>query len=150
MKKVTFICIILSLLASCASSISFTSEMKNNIEAKKITIHVENIYPMSGSVVMDASGYSLQIKGDSVYSYLPYYGRAYQLPYGGGKGLTFNSRINKYNQKYDKKGLSEITLSTKTDEDTYTFTITLSPTKSASVYLQCNNRQPITYIGHWE
>ena len=38
------------------------------------------------------SDYSIEIRNDSVFSYLPYFGVAYNVPYGGGKGLIFNAR----------------------------------------------------------
>ena len=43
---------------------------------------------MKGGSKHLTSDYSLEIRNDSVYSYLPYFGVAYNVPYGGGKGLN--------------------------------------------------------------
>ena len=60
------------------------------IEAQKIKVEVDIAYPMRGPSKNLTSNYSVEIRNDSVFSYLPYFGIAYSVPYGGGKGLIFN------------------------------------------------------------
>lgn len=61
------------------------------IVSEDYKIDVNTAMPMRGRSIPLTSQYSLQIRNDSVFSYLPYYGRAYSVPYGGGSGLIFNA-----------------------------------------------------------
>ena len=54
------------------------------IVSEDYKIDVNTAMPMRGRSIPLTSQYSLQIRNDSVFSYLPYYGRAYSVPYGGG------------------------------------------------------------------
>lgn len=56
------------------------------IVSEDYKIDVNTAMPMRGRSIPLTSQYSLQIRNDSVFSYLPYYGRAYSVPYGGGSG----------------------------------------------------------------
>ena len=80
---------------------------------------------MGGQSIQLSPYYSLKVRNDSVYSYLPYYGRAYMLPYGGGEGLNFEAKVVDYKQEMGKKGSYEITFSARTQEDYYTFHVTV-------------------------
>ena len=53
------------------------------IENGRFTIEVDRALPMGGRTVHLTTPYSLEMRGDSAISYLPYFGRAYSLPYGG-------------------------------------------------------------------
>ena len=59
-------------------------EIKEMIENGRFTIEVDRALPMGGRTVHLTTPYSLEMRGDSAISYLPYFGRAYSLPYGGG------------------------------------------------------------------
>ena len=61
-------------------------EVKELIESKRFTIDVNRAIPMGGRSLNLTSPYSLEMRGDSAISYLPYFGRAYSAPYGGGDG----------------------------------------------------------------
>ena len=74
------------------------------IESENYKIDVNTAMPMRGRSIPLTSSYSLTIRNDSVISYLPYYGRAYSIPYGGGDGLNFKTILKEYNVEMDKKG----------------------------------------------
>lgn len=73
------------------------------IVSEDYKIDVNTAMPMRGRSIPLTSQYSLQIRNDSVFSYLPYYGRAYSVPYGGGSGLIFNAPLKEYTMDMDKK-----------------------------------------------
>ena len=62
------------------------------VDSGRIKIDVDRAVPMAGRSVNLTSPYSLEIHGDSILSYLPYFGRAYSAPYGGGEGLDVYKR----------------------------------------------------------
>lgn len=117
------------------------------IQSKEYKINVETAIPMSGKLVQLTSPYSVEIKNDSIYSYLPYYGRAYSIPYGGGSGLIFQTSIGNYSEHLNKKGKHLIQFSAETTEDSFNFTLTIFSNGSATVNVNMRNRQPITFHG---
>ena len=70
--------------------------VREAVDAKTYKINVDRVMPMKGGSKHLTSDYSLEIRNDSVYSYLPYFGVAYNVPYGGGKGLNFSAPLSEY------------------------------------------------------
>lgn len=125
------------------------------LKADSFAIEVDNALTMGGRNVSLSSFYSLEVRNDSVFSRLPYYGRAYYVPYGGGQGLMFEAKMLDYKKtpgKGKKKGSCEIRFSARTPEDYYTFMIDVFGNGSASIHVTAQNRQPIDYLGEmtWE
>lgn len=152
--------IILSLLLMTAISITTLSaqtkkekrELKKQAVEKLITsgkykIDVNRALPARGRSVMLTSPYSVEIRNDSVISYLPYYGRAYSIPYGGGEGLNFKAPITDYQVDRDKKGTAKIKFSTQSREDKFDFTIDVFSNGSSTIFVNMQNRQSISFNG---
>lgn len=117
------------------------------LDAQTYKIDVDYMYPMKGRSRALTSLYSLEVKNDSIYSYLPYVGEAYSVPYGGGKGLNFRAPISQYESKAGKKGVTEVILKTRNEEDSYTFRITVYKDGTSRIHVQPNNRQSISFSG---
>lgn len=122
-------------------------EVKEMIVSQRFIIDVNRAIPMGGRSVTLSSPYSLEMRGDSVVSFLPYYGRAYSVPFGGGNGLRFEEPITNYTCTYDKKGTAKIQFSTRTDEDTYRINLSIFSNGSATVNFTPVNKQSITFYG---
>lgn len=122
-------------------------EVKELIESKRFTIDVDRAIPMGGQSVNLTSPYSLEMRGDSVISYLPYFGRAYSAPYGGGNGLHFNQSITGYTCTFGKKGKTHIHFATRTDDDIYRFDIQVFSNGSATIAVMPARKQSITFQG---
>lgn len=122
-------------------------EVKELIDSKRFTIDVNRAIPMRGRTVNLTSPYSLEMRGDSVISYLPYFGRAYSAPYGGGDGLRFEKSITDYQASFNKKGTAQIQFRTRSDDDTYTFRMQVFSNGSATINVTPVNKQSITFHG---
>ena len=117
------------------------------IESENYKIDVNTAMPMRGRSIPLTSSYSLTIRNDSVISYLPYYGRAYSIPYGGGDGLNFKTILKEYNVEMDKKGNAVIKFVARNPEDRYEFRAKVFPNGSASIDVNMQNRQSISFPG---
>ena len=117
------------------------------IEHGRFTIEVDRALPMGGRTVHLTTPYSLEMRGDSAISYLPYFGRAYSLPYGGGDGMRFEESITDYQSTFDKKGTARIKFVARTKEDTFRFDVQVFSNGSAIISVTPTNRQNITYQG---
>lgn len=121
--------------------------IKALIEHGEYSLEIDRAFPMGGRSVNLTSSYGIEIKGDSVYSHLPYYGRAYSVPYGGGNGLQFEKPVTDYKVEYDKDGKATIKFATRSDDDRYEFRIQIYSNGTATVFVQPTNKQSITYHG---
>ncbi len=121
--------------------------VKEQVVSKNYKIEVSSAFPMGGRMVNLTSSYSLEVKNDSVFSYLPYYGRAYSIPYGGGEGLIFKAPIDTYEMDYTKKGEARIKLVTHTTEDRFQYVISIFSNGSSSINVNMQNRESINYSG---
>lgn len=97
--------------------------VREAINADHYKINVDYMQPMKGRSRALTSDYSIEIRNDSVFSYLPYFGVAYNVPYGGGKGLIFNAPITGYRKESLKKGKTRIDFKTGNEEDKYEYSL---------------------------
>ncbi|MDR2148434.1 MAG: DUF4251 domain-containing protein [Tannerella sp.] len=153
--KLLAVCILAAISLIGCSSLKMTKEekaaqeaaLRSAIEQRAYIIDVNRMIPMKGGSKTLTSPYSLEIKGDTINSYLPYFGEAYNIPYGGGKGLNFRATITGYNQLFDSKGKAIIEVETKNEEDRYLYSIEIFPGGSTSISVRSYNRQPISFYG---
>ena len=104
--------------------------VREAINADHYKINVDYMQPMKGRSRALTSDYSIEIRNDSVFSYLPYFGVAYNVPYGGGKGLIFNAPIA---SKKGKPGLISKPATRKINMNTALLSIpTVRPTYISS------------------
>lgn len=122
-------------------------EIKELIDNRRFTVDVNRAVPMRGRIINLTSPYSLEMRGDSVISYLPYFGRAYTAPYGGGEGLRFEKSITDYQASFNKKGTAQIKFRARTDDDAYTFNVQIFSNGSATINVSPVNKQHITFHG---
>lgn len=128
-------------------NIEFEPAVKEMIEAKNYQIRATTALPNGWRSISLDTRYSLAVKGDSVYCNLPYFGRAYRLPYGGGEGLIFDGVSSDYVLKEGKKGSLDAKFSVRTQEDVYNFIVTIFPNGSSSIKVFSNNKQSIDFMG---
>lgn len=121
--------------------------VKECIDNKNYKIQAHSAHPNGWRSISLDSRYSVEIKGDSVFSYLPYFGRAYRLPYGGGEGLIFDAKIVDYKVSITKKGANEIKFKARTREDSYDFILTIFSNGKSSIRVLTENKQSIEFLG---
>ena len=108
------------------------------------------MHPMKGPSKAVSYGYSVEVRNDSLISYLPYFGRAYNVPYGGGKGLNFSAPIESYREGVGKNGKRHIEIGLTNDEDTYLYVLDVFDNGSSSVSVSARQREQISYTGDME
>lgn len=159
MKKILLIITAAVILAACA-----TTDKQQGYDKKKekaemidkavcnrdIKISVRTAYPKRGRSVPLTTDFELRVKGDSVMSYLPYFGRAYNVPYGGGKGLNFSGVTEDFKITQPKRDRKHVEFSVKNDEDTYKFHIDIFDNGSASINVMPQQREMISFNGEIE
>ena len=155
MKKYLISAVILvAMLTGCATSAERLERqareaamVKEALQNRRYTIDIHMMHPLRGRAVNVTSNYSVEVKGDTLVSYLPYFGRAYQVPYGGGKGLNFIAPITGYQSETDRKGTTRIMLTSENEEDSYLYVLEVFSNGESSVEVQSRQRDRIYSTG---
>lgn len=145
------------LLSGCATSEEMAAQMAelsanvtNALNNRDYKIAIDRMYPMRGSSRHVSFGYSVEVRNDTLVSYLPYFGRAYNVPYGGGKGLNFTAPIGSYQEFMKRNGQRHIEIGVSNEEDTYFYTIEVIDNGNSTVDVRARQRERISYSGHIE
>ena len=94
--------------------------------------------------------YEVRVKGDTLNSYLPYFGVVYQVPYGGGEGLIFDAHIDGYQCHKVKRDMYRVEVYMNRREDSYVYTFDIFDNGHADLKVSCRNRDFISYRGQMD
>jgi len=123
--------------------------VKTSVERKQFIFHAQTAMSSSGRSRQLTSEYDLRIFPDSLVSNLPYYGRAYSVPYGSGGGaFDFTSTKFDYKATPGKKKGWDITIKIKDVNDFREFSLSLSDDGYGTLQALSNNRQPMAFNGY--
>jgi len=126
-----------------------TSIIKTSIESKQFIFHAQTAMPTSGRTRQLTTEYDLRIFPDSLISDLPFYGRAYSVPYGSTEGgFNFTSTKFEYTATPGKKRGWDISIKPKDVNDFREFPLSLSDNGYGTLQALSNNRQPMSFTGY--
>ena len=90
----------------------------------------------------------LELRGDTLRSYLPYLGQAHTSPtVSSSIGLNFKAPIKNFSERKLKAGKTQWELDVKTQEDAHHFIIEVFDTGQAFISVRSQNRDPISFDG---
>ena len=146
--KTPFLFLLVMLCFGAAQAQDDSNLVKDAVAARQFVFDAQKVLP-TGARARQVSGerYNLRVSGDSLVSYLPYFGRAYSTSYNGESGIKFTSTDFDYSVKNTKRGGWEISLRPKDVTDFREFVLTVFENGSAMLRALSNNRQPISYNG---
>ena len=118
------------------------------VAKRQMYIDITSMNTMRYGTRTVASDFFLELHGDSLRSYLPYLGQAYQAPMlSPAQGLNFDERIQNVKESHPKAKLSQLEIDVRTQEDRYQYTIELHESGKAYIHVQSQHRDPISFDG---
>ncbi len=117
------------------------------LTARLYKVDFQRAYPMLAPSFPLDYPYYISVIGDRVESFLPYMGRAYSTPYGGGEGLRFAAPVSNYRESFKKNGKREIEFTAITGEDKYEFSLTVFPLGQCDLSITPLRKQSISFSG---
>lgn len=119
------------------------------VESNDFVFKARTANPMSGKTVNLTTEYDVAVRNDSVFCYLPYYGRAYIAAYGGESPMNFSLPVNDYTSVATKKGF-RVNFFVRRGNDRIEFTFQIMKTGNTILQVNSTNRQSISYYGQLE
>lgn len=94
--------------------------------------------------------YSLEVRNDSLISFLPQYGYNHILSEAGvgWRGLILKEPISSYQEELTKKGKRHIEISVENDHDALVFAIEVSANGDSYITVRSRRRERISYSGY--
>lgn len=137
----------------CSASNSATKpaaeEINNMINSHQFTFVAERMNPLRGSTRPLTSNYDVVVKRDTLHSFLPYFGRAFQAPIDPTKGpLSFESYNFSYNVTLKDKDEWQVYINPKDNSDVQQFYFQIFGNGTATLNVVSTNRDPISFYGH--
>lgn len=124
------------------------AEVKKLIDDRRFVFITQSVIPQSGRVVQVTSDFDFTVTKDTIISYLPYFGRAFNVSSSMEGGVKFTSNDFEYTTKERKKGGWDIVITPKDVRDIQTVRLSVTESGYAYVQVQSVNRQPISYNGY--
>ncbi|VAW16999.1 hypothetical protein MNBD_BACTEROID01-1988 [hydrothermal vent metagenome] len=121
-------------------------KVKEIITSRDYIFYARQANPLGGSPINLTSEYTLQVKGDTIESFLPFYGVAYRAELHGEGGIKFNTTAKNYKVK-EKKGRYEVSIKVNAPNDDYRLYLVVTSSGYATLNVNCNNRQSISFNG---
>ena len=138
-----------SLLTHAQDSTKTSATAKDWVEQQNFIFTPQTALPMRGRTVHLNSYFDCRISKDSLVSSLPYYGRSYSASINPSEnGLNFVSTKFDYTVKPRKKGGWEVSIKPKDANDVREMDFTIFENGSASLYVNSNNREAISFNGY--
>lgn len=117
------------------------------VETQNYVFKAQQAMPSAGRTRQLNTDYDLRVSKDSVASWLPYFGRAYQAPMDPTKGgIQFTSTDFDYSTNPRNDGW-EITIKPKDTRDVQELFLTVFKNGSATLRVSSISRQPISFGG---
>ncbi|MDD6436619.1 MAG: DUF4251 domain-containing protein [Prevotella sp.] len=117
------------------------------LDNRHFNIEVNRMVPLRGMTRQLEYGYNLQLKGDTLSSYLPFFGRAYNVPFGGGKALNFNALVKGYEVKRSGKDKSVVRIDVFNGEENLIYTLDVFDNAQVSINVVAQERDVMNYTG---
>jgi len=91
----------------------------------------------------------MEVSGDSVGLFLPYFGRVYQIPYGRGGGLSLVEPLTSYKEEPMKDG-RRIFMTTRNDFESYQIVLEVFDNATVSLIVNPSGKESISFSGVME
>lgn len=118
------------------------------VAIKEFTFKATSMLPAGAGVRQLTSEYDVRMLGDSVISYLPYFGRAYAPIMPGEEGINFTSKDFEYKTKAKKKGGWQISVRPKDTREVRELIFDISASGYSGLQVITNSKQSIAYNGY--
>lgn len=123
-------------------------QIREIVGSQNFIFKAESVNPVNAGTKKLTTDFGIEVRNDSIFSYMPYYGNSYSRDYTSFKNspMGFIQPMESYRQIRRKSGYA-IDIKVKNEHDVIDLTFHISKTGITSVSASSINRQNITYTG---
>lgn len=122
-------------------------EIETLINSKTFQFEANFVQPQgTREINIQGERYDVNYSPDEIESYLPYFGRAFNISYGGDSGLKFKGKPRDYKIEKKKK-FYLITTTVKGENDVFVLSLSVYFEGNATLNVNSNQRNSISYTG---
>lgn len=155
--KKSIIMLLALVLVSCATQqeraerrVRTRQAIEQAVSQRHLRIDVSSMSTMRYGSRMVTPDFYLELRGDTLVSYLPYLGQAHQAPMSTSpEGLNFTAAVRSMNETRLKHDVVRFDIEVSTREDSYRYAIEVSPSGMANIIVQSQHRDPISFSGQF-
>ena len=111
-------------------------ETDSLVKSRRFGVEVSAVFPQGASMRHLNYDYGIQVHGDTLRSYLPYFGRAYEVP------------MKRWTLTEMKKGEQQMKIWVENEEDSYVYTLHIYPSGVVDLTVDSRQRDRIRYNGN--
>lgn len=126
------------------------AQVKEALKNRQFSVAVRMMTPLRGTTRQLEYGYGITLSGDTLHSYLPFFGRARNIPFNGGKGLNFDAVVKKCTVERTGKEKTTVTMTVFNGEESFVYTLDVFDNAQASLSVLAQERDQISYSGEME
>ena len=120
------------------------------LDSKHFVIDVNMMNTRRMGSKMLTSDWSLEVRGDTLVSYLPYVGVAHEPVFGEVKGLNFTAPFKSYEDTGFSKGVRTIRFRVDSGEDMLDYTLDVTDSGYANIDVISRAREGISFSGQMD
>jgi len=122
--------------------------IKDGVYNKTFVFKAYSVVPKNEKTKALTSDFGIEVKGDSIFSYMPYYGNTYSRDYSkfNDSPMGFAQPIESYKRLKTKKGY-EVNIKVKNLNDVIDLVFHITKVGDATAVASSINRQSISYMG---
>jgi len=158
MKKLLFLSLLAFIAAACSTTRKSAADkavrdaltaqnVRKAIDDRYYSINMDYIMPRRMATRRLDYGYGIHVSGDSLYSHLPFVGRATNVPYGGG-GLNFEGVVEYYKEKRLPKSATEIEFSVRSQDELLKYVLLVYDNGKALLNVFSTGRDAVGFTGY--
>lgn len=122
-------------------------EIEGLIDSKNFVFEAQKVNPQGGRlIILDYNTYLLKFNTEKTTCDLPFFGRAFNVAYGGDGGIKFEGTPENINVEKKKKNYL-LKATVKGKDDVYNLMFTIFFDGGATLSVNSNNRASISYDG---
>jgi hypothetical protein len=122
---------------------------KTLVETKCYEFSADKVNPQrGGSIDLTTNPNYLKVNDSIAEASMPFFGRAYNIPYGGSGGINFKGELINYSVEENTKKLRlVVSFRVKSDGDVFDCTLTINSNESVTLLIISQQRESISYYG---
>lgn len=118
------------------------------VDNRQLHIDIRSMSTMRYGTRTVTPDFFLELRGDTLRSYLPYLGQVQQAPMASPSiGLNFEAPVLRYAEARPKAGVRRLEMDVRTQEDTHHYVVEVYDTGEAYLRVRSQHRDPVSFDG---